>query len=76
MYFIYIRVYLGANTTNSTGDIDQRRLAVLAAAEKRENDSSKYKGSTKVGVRSNNKTGGIFLLLDFDIYNIILFITN
>jgi hypothetical protein len=36
---------------------EQRRLAALAAAEKREIDSSKFKGSSKAGVRSNNKTG-------------------
>ena len=35
---------------------EKRRLAALAAVEKRENMSNKYKGNSKFAVRSNNKT--------------------
>ena len=45
------------NTTFDTEEAKERkRLAALAAIEKRENNSNKYKGANKFAVRSNNKT--------------------
>ena len=47
---------LGNTTFENEQQKEKRRLAALAAVEKRENLSNKYKGNSKFAVRSNNKT--------------------